>query len=218
MELYLNLLSLLILLSSFFLVASKRIFTYINVFQLQSALVALSAAVIGIFNIKAGGSVEVLVLCLLIVALKVVYIPRLLKKTIKKIERTVEKDFYLNIPISILICGAMVILTYYSLNSLQGVLNGQTKSYLVNAISIVLIGLFFMITRKKAIGQIVGFLVIENGIFTATMLAAHGMPLIIDLGIFIDLLTAMMVMGVLVFRINETFESININKLKNLRG
>jgi len=75
-----------------------------------------------------------------------------------------------------------------------------------------------MMTRKKAIGQIVGFLVIENGLFVAAMLSAHGMPIIIDLGIFIDLLTAIMIMGILVFRINETFETINVNKLRNLRG
>jgi len=218
MEKYLDLLSLLILVSSFALVASKRARTYIDTFQFQSALVALAAAVIGIYNFRIEGSIELFLLCLVIVALKVIYIPIILKRTIKQVGYTVEKDFYLNIPISVLICCGLVILSYFSLGSLEGIIEASTKNYLVNSISVILIGLFFMITRKKAIGQIVGFLVIENGLFIAAMLSSNGMPLIIDLGIFIDLLTGVMIMGVLVFRISETFETINVNKLRNLRG
>jgi hydrogenase-4 component E len=81
-----------------------------------------------------------------------------------------------------------------------------------------MVGLFFMINRKKAVGQIIGFLVIENGLFTSAMLFAHGMPMIVDMGILVDLLTAVMIMGVLVFRINENFDTTDINKLRNLRG
>jgi hydrogenase-4 component E len=75
-----------------------------------------------------------------------------------------------------------------------------------------------MITRKKAIGQIVGFLVIENGMFLAAMLTTEGMPMIVELGLFFDLLTAFIIMGIFVFKINSTFDSIDINKLKNLKG
>jgi len=218
MERYLDLLSLLILVSSFALVASKRVKSYIDTFQLQSVLVALAAAVIGTYNFRAEGAIDVILLCLVIVALKVIYIPMILKRTISQVEYTVEKDFYLNIPISVLICCGLVILSYFSLGPLEGIVGGSLKNYLVNSISVILIGLFFMMTRKKAIGQIVGFLVIENGLFIAAMLSSNGMPLIIDLGIFIDLLTGVMIMGVLVFRISETFETINVNKLRNLRG
>jgi len=88
----------------------------------------------------------------------------------------------------------------------------------VNSVSLILIGLFFMISRKKAIGQIVGFLVIENGIFVTAMFATQGMPFIVDMGMFVDLLSAVMILGIMVFKINEKFDSIDINKLKNLRG
>jgi hydrogenase-4 component E len=89
---------------------------------------------------------------------------------------------------------------------------------MVNAVSLILIGLFFMISRKKAIGQIIGFLVIENGLFTTAVMTTHGMPLIVDLGIFVDLITAVLIMGVLVFRISERFESINMDRLNKLKG
>ena len=75
-----------------------------------------------------------------------------------------------------------------------------------------------MICRKKAIGQIVGFLVIENGLFVTAMFSTNGMPFIVDMGIFIDIITAVLIMGIIVFKINDKFDSIEINKLKNLRG
>ena len=89
---------------------------------------------------------------------------------------------------------------------------------MVNSISIILIGLLFMISRKKAIGQIIGFLVIENGLFVTAMFVTNGMPFVVDMGILIDLLTAVIIMGVMVFRINDKFDSINIDKLRNLKG
>jgi hydrogenase-4 component E len=112
----------------------------------------------------------------------------------------------------------MVVLSWYVVSHINGIENSNTKQYLIYSISIVLIGLFFMISRKSAIGQIVGFLVIENGMFMAAMLTTEGMPMIVELGLFFDLLTAFLIMGILVFKINSTFESIDINNLKKLKG
>jgi len=217
METCLDFLSLLILVSSFVLVSSKRISSYITAFKMQSLVLAVAAGLLGIHNLFVEGLPDVLILCVFIVILKVVYIPRLLRTTYQKVEYRVEKDFFLNIPISILICAGLVLLTYFCLYNLEGILSGHLRFYFMNSLSVVLIGLFFMITRKKAIGQIVGFLVLENGMFTMALLS-YGMPFIIDLGILVDLLTAVMIMGMLVFRINETFESIDINRLRKLRG
>lgn len=218
MENYLNLLSILILVSAFILVANKRIDSYIKTFRLQSLLLAVVAGVIGIYNVINGAGLEILIVCLITIAVKVIYIPHLLKTTVKKVEYTVEKDFFLNIPASVLICCGLVILSYFTVSAIKGIEDPHIRIYLVNSISVLLMGLFFMISRRKAIGQIIGFLVIENGLFTAAILSTRGMPMIVELGIFFDLLTAVLIMGILVFRISENFESIDINKLRNLRG
>ena len=218
MENYLNLLSILILVSSFILVANKRVNSYIRTFRVQSVLLALVAGVIGVEHIITKGNYEALIVGLLTIAIKVIYIPNLLKNTVKKVEYKVEKDFFLNIPIAILICCALVIISFFAISSIDSINGLQIKTYLVNSLSVVLIGLFFMISRKKAIGQIIGFLVIENGLFTAAILSTQGMPMIVELGIFFDLLVAVLIMGIFVFRINENFDSIDINKLRNLRG
>lgn len=218
MDIYLDLLSMLILVSAFTLVASKRISSYINTFRLQSLLLAATAGVVGFHDLVTEGVADLFLLFVITLVLKVFYIPRLLKNTFNKVVYRVEKDFFLNIPISILICCGLVVLSYFAFSAIEGIAGLHSRVYLVNSVSVMLIGLFFMISRKKAIGQIIGFLVIENGLFAAATLAARGMPIIVDLGIFVDLLTAVMIMGILVFRINEYFDSIDISELKNLRG
>jgi hydrogenase-4 component E len=215
---YLQFLSIAILLSGFILVANKRVDSYIKTFRLQSVLLALVAGLIGISNIVRDGNWEIMIVCLITLAIKVYYIPNLLKKTVQKVQYKVEKDFFLNIPISVLICCTLVMLTYFIVLHIDDLRNANLQVYLANSMALVLIGLFFMISRKKAIGQIIGFLVIENGLFTAAILSTEGMPMIVELGIFFDLLTAVLIMGILVFRINENFESIDLDKLRNLRG
>ncbi|HEX3030135.1 MAG TPA: NADH-quinone oxidoreductase subunit K, partial [Clostridia bacterium] len=128
------------------------------------------------------------------------------------------KDFFINIPISIIICGGLVMLIWYVVSIIPDIAGFENRMYLTNSISVVLIGLFFMISRKKAIGQIIGFLVLENGLFAAAILTTSGVPMIVELGIFFDIVAAVLIMGVFVFRINETFDSIDINKLRKLRG
>ncbi|MGI6684500.1 MAG: hydrogenase [Bacillota bacterium] len=215
---YLDTLSVLILLSSFVLVANKRITSYIRTFRFQSLLIAIGAGMMGLESFFKEGHFDLLLVCLIMIILKVIYIPNLLHKTYDKVEHKVEKDFFFNIPILIFICCLLVVFSYYSVSAIDGIHFGSVNMQIVNLVSVVLIGIVFMITRKKAIGQIVGFLVIENGLFVTAMSATNGMPFIVDLGIFIDLLTGVLVMGLMVFKINEKFDSIDINKLKNLRG
>lgn len=215
----LSICSMTILISSFALVSGKRVMTYIRTFRLQSALVAAVAAIFTAYHLVEEGRLDgIAFILLLTVALKVIYIPSLLRKISLKVEYKVEKDFFVNIPISIIMCCGLVVLTWFVVSRIPE-LNGTTGgNYLVQSLSVVLMGLFFMISRKKAIGQIIGFLVIENGMFLTAMLMTSGMPMIVEFGIFFDLLTAVLIMGIFVFRINETFEHIDINKLRNLRG
>ena len=215
---FLNTLSTLILLSSVLLMANKRAKSYIKTFRLQSVLIALAAGIMGAKSLLQGGQIDLLVVCLITLILKVFYIPNILNRTEAKVEHKVEKDFILNIPILVIICCALIVFTYLSISNIEGLNDGYVNMKLVNSISIILIGLFFMISRKKAIGQIIGFLVIENGLFVTAMFVTDGMPFVVDMGIFIDLITAVLLMGIMVFKINDKFESINIDKLKNLKG
>ena len=127
MENYLNLLSILILVSAFVLVANKRIDSYINTFRIQSLLLAVIAGLLGVHNLLVEGSFDILIVCLITIAVKVIYIPHLLKNTVKKVEYIVEKDFFLNIPISVLICCGLVVLTYFAVSTIQGIKDAVCK-------------------------------------------------------------------------------------------
>ncbi len=209
--------SLLILLSAFLLMAGKRVEAYISSLRIQAALIAAATFAAGIRNIAEGG-VSLIVVSLLIIALKVVFIPDRLHRTRASVEYKVEKDFILNIPMLIMICCGIVVLTYFAVAATGSLMGGPRKPLLVQSISVVLIGLFFIISRKKAIGQIVGLLVIENGLFVTALFMTDGLPFIVDMGIFVDLITSVLILGLLVFRINDRFESIDIDRLNELRG
>jgi hydrogenase-4 component E len=198
--------------------AIKRVKSYIKTFRFQSLLIAIAAAVTGVKSLVTDGHIDVLIMCAVIILVKVIYIPNLLNKTYANVEYKVEKDFFLNIPILVIICCALVLFSYVTVSATDGINKGIINMQVVNCVSVILIGLFFMISRKKAIGQIIGFLVIENGLFVTAMFLTSGMPFIVDIGIFVDLLTAVMIMGLMVFRIDKKFKSTDINKLKNLRG
>lgn len=218
MEQYSIILSTFILLTAFVLVAGKRIRSYINALRLQGILIALNTGLIGIEEIRRTGRFDVLAVGLIIVALKVVYIPRMLHRTYAGVEYKVEKDFSLNIPLMILICCGIVVFNYFTFTAAKVFASASQAVLVINAISVVLIGLFFIISRKKAIGQIVGLLVIENGLFVTAMYASNGMPFIVDMGIFIDLVTAVLILGIMVFKINTAFESIDTDQMNNLKG
>lgn len=215
---YLDALSVLILTSAFILIGNKRIRSYITTFRFQSIMIAFLTGIMGIDNFYKEGNIDILVVCLVVIAVKVIYIPFLLNKTYEKVEYKVEKDFFLNIPILIVGCCFIVVFTYFSISTTTGINSGTINTQVVNSISLILIGLFFMISRKKAIGQIIGFLVIENGIFVTALFATQGMPFIVDIGILIDILVAVIIMGIMVFRIDETFGSTDTNKIRDLRG
>jgi hydrogenase-4 component E len=147
-----DILSVMILLSSFVLMANKRIKSYIKTFRIQSLLIAIVAGILGIQLIINEGRVDVLIVCIIIVLLKVIYIPNLLRRTYLGVEHRVEKDFIWNIPILVLICCGLVVFIYFSITAIEGISEDISTIQLVNSVSVVLIGLFFMISRKKAIG------------------------------------------------------------------
>jgi hydrogenase-4 component E len=89
---------------------------------------------------------------------------------------------------------------------------------LAAAISLILMGAFLMVSQRRALMQIVGLLVLENGIFLAALATTFGMPLVIEIGILFDLLMGILIMGVFAFRIRDTFDHLDVTRLRRLRG
>jgi hydrogenase-4 component E len=81
-----------------------------------------------------------------------------------------------------------------------------------------LIGFFMMVNRRKALTQVLALLSLENGIFLAAISLTYGMPMIVEVGIFFDVLVGAMVLAILVYRIRETFDSMDVSRLSRLKG
>jgi hydrogenase-4 component E len=124
-----------------------------------------------------------------------------------------------NVPISLVIAGGLTLVGYVVAESFYRPDEpGLCHNALAVAISLFLIGFFNMINRRKALTQVLALLSLENGLFLAAISLTYGMPLIVELGVFFDVLVAAMVLGILIYRIRETFESMDVSRLRRLRG
>ena len=116
----------------------------------------------------------------------------------------------------ILACG-IILIAYYSTQNIIQFENIFMRHCLPIALSITLLGFFVMIIRKQAIIQIIGLITMEDGMFFAALSTSYGMPLIVELGLFFDILVSVIIMGIYVYRIKESFNNLDTGILKELR-
>jgi hydrogenase-4 component E len=195
------------------LAVQPMLVTNIRLFALQSLLLAAIAAVVG----TTYGAWHVYVIALLTVVGKVVFLPWRLERLVRQIKIEQEIHPFVNMPASMLICGALTVLAYVVARPITS-LERLGSNTLAVAIALLLTGFFLMINRRKAITQVLALLTMENGVMLAAIaLTTYGMPLVVEIGIFFDVVVAVMVLGILVFRIRETFASMDVSKLNELK-
>lgn len=116
--------------------------------------------------------------------------------------------------------SATVVLVLFSFAAVRGYASELhvTESLLAAAVALMLTGMWLVITHRLALMQIIGVMVLENGIFLAALATTFGMPLVIEAGITFDLLIGVLLMGLLAFRIRDTFEHLDVTRLRRLRG
>ena len=208
-----TLLASLMLVLQLLLVVQRMLIANIRVFALQSLLLAAIAAVVG----YAYDAPHVYVVALLTLVGKVLFLPWWLERLVRQIKIEQEIDAFVNMPASMLTCGALTVLAYVVARPITS-LERLGNNTLAVAIALVLTGVFLMINRRKAITQVLALLTMENGVmFAAIALTTYGMPLVVEIGIFFDVVIAVMVLGILVFRIRETFASMDVSKLNELK-
>jgi hydrogenase-4 component E len=201
------------------MVAQRWIVMNIRIFAAQSFLLAAIAGTIAWFN----SAVHIYIAAALTLLVKAVFVPILLERLVERIEIRHEIEPIINVPVSVVISGALTLIAYIvaeAFNPPEQPVSAASLGHnvLAVAISLFLIGFFMMINRRKAITQVLALLSLENGLFLAAIALTYGMPLIVELGVLFDVLVAVMVLGILVYRIRETFESMDVSRLRRLRG
>ncbi len=203
----------LILVSTFMILGSTRLYSCVRAFGMQSFILALVAGIVAFST----GKIDIYIVAFLTLVIKSALIPFIFIYIIREIKVKREVELYVNVSPSLVIGGILIVISYYLIRSIN--LISELSSFALSAsMSLVSIGLFIMISRKKAIMQMLGILIMENGLFLGAISLTYGMPLLVELGIFFDVLIGVLIMGILIFRINKTFETIDTDMLKTLIG
>ena len=202
-----------ILLTAVAMNAVKRLESCVKVYTLNSwllsSLIAIVALMVGEPHLYAASAATLLG--------KGILIPMFLKRVVRQMRVTHDVEPYINNALSLAVSGILVAVVYASLR--QGIfVSGFSKNVLQISIAVILIGLFVMITRRKAITQVIGLLFMENGLFLAGFSLTYGMPIIIELGVLFDMLMGVIILGIFAVQIKRAFASSNLDNLTILKG
>jgi len=208
-----NLLAAILLLLAFAMLTQRRVLSLVNLFAAQGFALALSTGMVAYVTHQPHlyGSAT------LTMALKVVLLPWLLHRLIRKLDVKWDVEGLINVPTTMLIGIVLVVFAFNLASPISQLASTVTRATLGIAIASVMLSFLMMITRRKAIPQVIGFLAMENGLFFAATSATYGMPMVVELGIALDILVAMLVLGVFFFQIREQFDSLDLKHLERLR-
>jgi hydrogenase-4 component E len=203
----------LVLLFGIALLWRRSLRAYTKAFQWQSLVLSGMFVLVGYF----GHDPQLYLMAVVFFVLKVLVIPWYLGRLQQRVGGERESQPYVNIATSLIASGVLVLLAYIITRPVVRVSTLPTRGGLPLAVGLIFVGLFVIITRRKALTQVVGFLVLENGLAMLAVLGTYGIPLIIELGVFLDVLMGFLVMQVFVYQIHGTFESIDVDQLDELK-
>jgi hydrogenase-4 component E len=208
-----NLLAAMLLLIAFAMLSQRRILSLIKLFAWQGLVLSLSTFVVAYST----GQHHLYYSAGLTLVLKVLFLPWLLHRLIRKLNVRWDVETLINIPATMLVGIALVIFSFNLAAPISQLSESITRGLVGIALASVLLSMLMMLTRRKAIPQVVGFLSMENGLFFAATSATHGMPLVVELGIALDVLVATFIFGIFFFQIRETFDSLDISHMEKLK-
>lgn len=208
-----NLLAAFLLLVAFAMLSQRRVLSLVRLFAWQGAALALSTFVVAYSTdqphlyYSAG----------LTVVLKVILIPWVLHRLIGRLDVRWDVETLLNIPTTMLAGIGLVIFAFALATPISEMATTVTRATLGIALASVLLSFLMMIVRRKAIPQVIGFLAMENGLFFAATSATYGMPLVVELGVALDVLVGTFIFGIFFFHIREQFDSLDIRHMEKLK-
>lgn len=208
-----NLFATLILLLSFAMISQRRIGTLINLFMVQGAALVVVSFLLGYVTHQP----DLYVSGWLTLVLKVIFIPWMLYRVIRKLNVRWDVETLLNVPTTMLVGIALVIFSFSLALPVSRLSNSMAGGSLGIALACVLLSFMMMITRSKAVPQVIGFLSMENGLIFSATTVTNGMPMIVEFGIALDVLVGVLILGVFIFQIREKFDTLDIHNLETLK-
>lgn len=201
-----------LLLSSVLVLWRRELSAIVRLLIVQGALMAVVALLLAIER----DSIELVVVAAEVVALKALLIPGILRRVLRDSAEARETEPLINVTASILIAAVLTLVAYGISRPLVRLAPSIETQAVPVGFAMVLIGFFVLVTRRRALSQIVGFLLLDNGIATTAFLLTGGVPGVVELAVSLDVLLIVLVLQVLAARVRLTFGGTDIDELRDL--
>ncbi|HEX7501029.1 MAG TPA: hypothetical protein VF524_12100 [Polyangia bacterium] len=203
----------LLLFTMLLILAAGQMFRAIYAVAAQAVFLGIAGAVLG----AATGNADLWIIAGVTIVVKAILLPWLLIWVVRRIQISREIEAVIPVNITLALAAGMVVLAFHLSASLGPVRQAITGNALPVGIALILIGVLVMASRRKALVQMVGLFASENGIFFTAMAVSQGMPLIIEIGVILDVVLGALVMGILVLRVRSSVDT-DIADLEDLKG
>jgi hydrogenase-4 component E len=207
----LHVLLIVFLITLFYIAIANRMTTYVNVLALQGILLFFVA----FLELKHINTLNLILILLETIIFKSIAVPVFLKYVLKRNHITREAEPYLPNFVSLIITTVIVVTTILLSKTMEE--SYLDKMYFVVALSTLFTGLYFIATRRKIITHVMGYLIIENGVFVLSLAVGNEMPMLVNLGIMLDIFASVLILGVFLNKIGDVFKDIDVNQLTNLK-
>jgi hydrogenase-4 component E len=202
-----------LVLVSFLMLYQDRMYALINVFALHAVVLTLSVG----WQAYVQDAPHLYITAAIALIFKAMVIPAALRRIVERLNIHREIDTVVGIGLTMLAGICLVALSVVVMMRVTAAADPYAREDLAFALSIVLLGLLMMVSRRNAVGQVIGFMSLENGLVLAAT-GAKGMPLVVEFSIAFSVLIAFIVIGIFLFRIRERFDSIELQALDRFRG
>lgn len=208
-----NLFAAFLLLLAFAMLAQRRVLNLVHIYALQGFTVVAATSVVAYVTHQD----HLYFSAVMTLVLKVFFIPWILHRLIRRLNVRWDVETLINIPSTMLVGIVLVVFAFNLALPVSKLSSSVSPGTLGIALACVLLSFMMMITRSKAIPQVIGFLSMENALVFAATSATYGMPMVVELGIALDVLVGVFILGLFMFQIREQFESLDISHLENLK-
>jgi hydrogenase-4 component E len=208
-----NLCAAIMLLLGFAMLTQRRILSLINLFMMQGLTLFASTFIVAYST----NQNHLYVSAGLTLTLKVIALPLILHRLIRRLSVKWDIETIINIPTTMLFGIALVVIAFNVAQPISLLSGTITRATIGIALACILLSFLMMITRSKAVPQVIAFLAMENGLFFAATSATYGMPLVVELGVALDVMVGMVIFGVFFFQIRRQFDSLDIRRMERIK-
>jgi hydrogenase-4 component E len=209
-----NLLAGAFLLTALYAAAQRRLLAAITAYQWNSVALGLIATMVAVVT----GARHIALAAVLVFAIKAIAMPVVLRRQAMRGGGDTVAEPFMGVPAGMLVCGGLVVLAFSQTRALFGTGASILAACLPVSVAATLVGLFVMVSRRRALMQVVGLVIVENAIFLAAVSLTYGMPLVVEMGVLLDLLVGVALLGLFVGRIEETLGDSDTTRLTSLKG